>query len=188
MGFIFGIKFSPQDFIDRATMLNHDFRIVTDKLIKDYQSQMEYEVKKAAPGPAMTHKKGDLPLKYGPGVDKSKKLKPRTGRLRRGIKAQPPKLTKFGTIDRRADIRVESRSPHTRYVVGGARSHTGEGGKGTGMYFPGVNRRGRFGFWPGIKPYDFITKAQPKVQKRATDLTKGAVRTMEHRWRLRFRR
>lgn len=109
----------------------------------------------------------------------------RTGRLRSGIKITK-KEKKGGGLDRRANIRVESTVPYSRYVVAGARPSIGDGSPGTGRYIgPGgfgfratkgfKGKRGfrtGFGFWPGYPPNDFISRAEVKIRSMVTKETK----------------
>lgn len=186
MGFKAGIKFNPKDIVEKSIFLQHDFRNETDKLIFKFRDMMVHEMKKAAPGPAMNDKLGPIPQKYGPFVDRSKKLLPRSGRLRRGIRGDPIKRAGSGNLDRRANVSVTSNSPHTIYVVRGAKQNIGEGGKGKGAFLPGVRKRSRYGFYPGFIGYDFVSDAAINAEKKVGVLTKGAMRTLERKFRRRL--
>lgn len=171
----FSLKFSPKNFLHQADLLQEDYRKEGDKMIKTIRKVMVFEMKKAAPGPGQP----------GPYVDKSVRLDPRSGRLKRGIKPVPFKKTNSG-LDRRANIIVESRSPHTRFVVKGVSRRYGEGAKGKGRYDPTIGKRLRYGLYPGFKGYDFIEVAKENVQKQLGDIVDKKLTTMKHHIRRRL--
>jgi hypothetical protein len=172
----FGLKFRPRNIGTRAQLLNQDFRKETDKMIVQVRNTMMAEMIKAAPGPGQP----------GPGVPKGVTLAPRTGRLKRGITALPIKKSGSGSIDRRATIIVESRSPHTRFVIRGVSSRLGEGAKGKGRYLPALGKRMRFGFYPGFKAYDFISVAKRRTDVKLAKLSFGTVEAFKKHIRRRL--
>lgn len=58
----------------------------------------------------------------------------RTGKLRKGIKLEPPKITSLGNYDKRATIKIASTAPYSHFVITGAQASIGNGKKGTGRF------------------------------------------------------
>lgn len=164
--------------------MHKDFRNETDRLVFKMRDRLQHELQAAAPGPATQGKLGPIPEKHGPGVPAN--ARPRSGRLRQGIRPVPIKRSGSGNLDRRVNVVVESRSPHTIYVVRGAKEHTGTGGKGTGMYLPGVQKRSRYGYWPGFQANDFISEGARNANRKIDQLAANSVRTMTRRFKRRL--
>jgi hypothetical protein len=184
--FNFAISFRPTNIRNTFKQLGGDFEKNADRTIKKLRDTMQHEMQRAAPGPAFKGKLGSLPLKYGPNVDRSKNLLPRSGRLRRSIKPLPF-VKSGGKLNKRVALQVQARSPHAKFVIAGVKSNTGEGGKGRGAFFPGVRKRGRYGTYPGFQAYDFVTEAREEVAKEIGPLQTKFLKAMQRNFKGRIR-